>query len=68
MPRTLDSDYGIVADLFKGREPVATLVFAYDVQAATVFVTSPGGDFGDTTLCALVSFGEAVEASEQIEK
>lgn len=65
LPRTLDADRGVCADLYKDGKVVATLDFDYDDYSASVYTTSEGGSFGDTTLCDRVSFAEAVAAAEQ---
>lgn len=65
MPRILDADGGIAADLYVDNSKSATLHFEYETQKASVYVTSSGGEPGDTTLCDQVEFGEAVEQAEQ---
>ncbi len=65
LPRTLDADGGVCADLFKDGKVAATLNFDYDDYSASVYTTSEGGSFGDTTLCDRVSFAEAVAAANQ---
>jgi hypothetical protein len=65
LPRTLDADSGVTADLFKDGHVAATLVFEYEDMAASVYTTSPGGAFGDTALCDRVAFDVAVETAEQ---
>lgn len=65
LPRTLDADHGICADLYKDGKVIATLVFDYDDNSASVYTTSEGGSFGDTSLCDRVSFAEAVAAADQ---
>jgi len=64
LPRTLDADSGVTADLYEDGRVVATLVFEYEDNAASVYTTSPGGSFGDTALCDRVAFAEAVTAAE----
>ena len=65
LPRTLNADHGVCADLYKDGIVVATLDFYYDDQSASVYTTSEGGSFGDTTLCDRVSFAEAVATADQ---
>lgn len=65
LPRTLDADRGVAADLYKARAIAATLDFDYDTHLADVYVTSEGGTYGDTALCSQVPFDDAVVAAEQ---
>jgi hypothetical protein len=65
LPRTLDADSGVCVDLYKAGKVVATLNFDYEDYSATVYTTSEGGNFGDTTLCDQVSFAEAVASADQ---
>lgn len=62
--RTLDADHGVVADLYRDRGVVATMVFDFDTDTASVYITSEGGEFGNTTLCDQVTFDEAVTNAE----
>ncbi len=65
LPRTLDADSGVCADLYKDGKVVATLNFDYGDYSASVYTTSEGGSFGDTTLCDRVSFADAVALADQ---
>lgn len=60
LPRVLDADHGVVADLFKDGQLAATLVVDYDTDLSDVFGT------GETTLCSQVPFDEAVVTAEQL--
>lgn len=63
LPRAFDADSGVCADLFIDGRLVATLDYDYDT--ASVYATSEGGIFGDTTLCDHVSFAEAVAKADR---
>jgi len=65
LPRALDSDSGVCADLYKEGKVAATLVLDYESLAASVYATNENGNFGDVTLCDQVSFADAVAAAEQ---
>ena len=65
LPRTLDEEGGVAADLYGTREIVATLNFDYDTHSASVYVTSEGGKYGDTVLSDRVTFDEAVVEAEK---
>jgi hypothetical protein len=65
LPRTLDADHGICADLYKDGKVIATLDFDYDDNSASVYTTSEDGNFGDTTLCDRASFADAVAAVDK---
>ncbi len=63
--RSMDSDGGIVADLFKAGKVVALLEFDYSMGMAYVYATSEGGQFGDITLANETSFDTAVNEAEK---
>ena len=65
LPRILGAGRGAAADLYRNRQLIATLHFDYDIMQAAVYTTSEGGVYGDTVLCDLVTFDEAVETAEQ---
>jgi hypothetical protein len=66
LPRTLDAYPRVCADLYIDGKIAATLVFDYDDNSASVYTTSEGGSFGDTSLCVQISFAEAVAAAEHL--
>lgn len=63
--RTFGWDHGVVADLYRNGEPVATLDFEHGTQLASVYTISPGGKYVDTALCNEAAFNEAVVAAEE---
>jgi hypothetical protein len=66
LPRfVLNADNGVAAQLFKASTEVALLHFEYDTQLADVYTTSPGGVYGDTSLCSQIPFDDAVVAAER---
>ena len=64
LPRTLESDSGIAADLYKNSKIIATLVFEYDQGLASVYTVSSESPLVGTTLLDNVSFSDAVTAAE----
>lgn len=65
LARTLHSERGIFADLYRDRAIVASLLYDYDDGMATVYTTSEDGAFGDTVLCDRMPFDDAVELAER---
>jgi len=66
LARTLDGEDGVVADYYKGRKCIATLVFDYDTRGADVYITTDNGQHGvgNVRLCEQVPFNDAVEIAE----
>lgn len=64
LPRTLDSERGVVADLFSNGHIVATLVFDYDTDSASVYTSSAAGKFGDKSIFDNGNFNDAVIEAE----
>jgi hypothetical protein len=63
LPRVLDSDGGVVADLRDGMIHV-TLDFRYATRMAHLYVTSKDGVYGDIAIIDPMPFDEAVQVAE----
>lgn len=63
--RNLDSDTGVVADLYSERKVVATVDYDYDTFSTDAYYTDGDESFGNVLLCHQVSFEEAVKLAEQ---
>ena len=66
LPKTLDTDGGVCADLFKSGKLVATLHLDYNDYSTSDYATIEGGYFGDTTLCDRVTLAQAVTMADQL--
>ena len=63
LPRVLDSDSGVVADLRDGMIHV-TLDYKYATRMARLYVTGKDGAFGDVATIDPMPFDEAVQVAE----
>lgn len=63
LPRVLDADGGVVADLRDGMIHV-TLDYSYATRMARLYVTSKDGAYGDIAIIDPMPFDEAVQVAE----